>query len=80
MDRQVSFATLDYAGKKKRTTMRAFCNLELGRDPISDETTILNFRHLLEAHGLTKTCPKQWQSISKRVARCCAVARSSMRH
>src|SRR4249919_3552887 len=35
--------------------MRAFCNLELGRDPIPDETTILNFRHLLEAHGLTKT-------------------------
>ena len=35
--------------------MRAFCDLELGRDPIPDETTILNFRHLLEAHGLTKT-------------------------
>ena len=35
--------------------MRAFCNLELGRDPIPDETTILNFRHLLEAHKLTKT-------------------------
>ena len=35
--------------------MRAFCNLELGRDPIPDETTILNFRHLLEAHELTKT-------------------------
>jgi IS5 family transposase len=34
--------------------MRAFCNLELGRDPIPDETTILNFRHLLETHGLTK--------------------------
>ena len=34
--------------------MRAFCNLELGRDPIPDETTILNFRHLLEAHALTK--------------------------
>src|ERR1700750_2076714 len=35
-------------------SMRAFCHLELGRDPIPDETTILNFRHLLEAHGLTK--------------------------
>ena len=35
-------------------SMRAFCNLELGRDPIPDETTILNFRHLLETHGLTK--------------------------
>src|SRR3954452_7817613 len=123
MDGQLSFTTLDYAGKKKRTkrdaflaemaaavpwsvleaviaphypkegpqggrrafpiavmlriyclqqwynlsdpgaeealydiqSMRAFCNLELGRDPIPDETTILNFRHLLEAHELTKT-------------------------
>ena len=35
-------------------SMRAFCNLELGRDPIPDETRILNFRHLLETHGLTK--------------------------
>ena len=24
-------------------SMRAFCDLELGRDPIPDETTILNF-------------------------------------
>ena len=122
MDRQLSFASLDFAGKKKRTkrdvflaemaavvpwtslealigphypkvgpnggrrpfpiavmlriyclqqwynlsdpgaeealydiqSMRAFCHLELGRDPIPDETTILNFRHLLEAHALTK--------------------------
>ena len=36
-------------------SMRAFCSLELGRDPIPDETTIFNFRHLLEAHELTKT-------------------------
>src|SRR4051812_49883067 len=35
--------------------MRAFCHLELGRDPIPDETTILNFWHLLEANELTKT-------------------------
>ena len=28
--------------------------LELGRDAIPDETTILNFRHLLERHELTK--------------------------
>ena len=34
--------------------MRAFRKLELGRDPIPDETTMLNFRHLLETHGLTK--------------------------
>ena len=35
-------------------SMRAFAGLELGRDAIPDETTILNFRHLLEAHDLTK--------------------------
>ena len=36
-------------------SIHAFCNLEIGRDPIPHETTILNFRHLLEAHELTKT-------------------------
>jgi IS5 family transposase len=35
-------------------SMRAFCGLELGHDTIPDETTILNFRHLLERHDLTK--------------------------
>jgi IS5 family transposase len=35
-------------------SMRAFAGLELGRDNIPDETTILNFRHLLERHELTK--------------------------
>jgi IS5 family transposase len=35
-------------------SMRAFCGLELGCDAIPDETTILNFRHLLERHNLTK--------------------------
>ena len=35
-------------------SMRAFAGLELGRDAIPDETTILNFRHLLEVHNLTK--------------------------
>jgi IS5 family transposase len=34
--------------------MRALVGLELGRDDIPDETTILNFRHLLERHDLTK--------------------------
>jgi len=32
--------------------MRRFAGLELGDDRIPDETTILNFRHLLERHGL----------------------------
>ncbi len=35
-------------------SMRAFAGLDLGRHAIPDETTILNFRHLLERHGLTK--------------------------
>ena len=35
--------------------MRAFAGLELGSDAIPDETTILNFRHLLERHDFTKT-------------------------
>ncbi len=35
-------------------SMRNFAGLELGRNAIPDETTILNFRHLLEHHHLTK--------------------------
>jgi IS5 family transposase len=34
-------------------SMQRFAGLELGRDAIPDETTILNFRHLLERHELT---------------------------
>jgi IS5 family transposase len=34
-------------------SMRRFVGLELGEDAIPDETTILNFRHLLEEHNLT---------------------------
>ncbi len=34
--------------------LRWFCGIELGTDSIPDETTILNFRHLLERHGLGK--------------------------
>lgn len=35
-------------------SMRAFAGLDLGHDAIPDETTILNFRHLLERHNLTE--------------------------
>ena len=35
-------------------SMRGFAGLDLGLDAIPDETTILNFRHLLERHDLTK--------------------------
>jgi IS5 family transposase len=34
--------------------MQHFAGIELGDDRIPDETTILNFRHLLERHGLTE--------------------------
>lgn len=32
--------------------MRRFAGIDLGTAPVPDETTILNFRHLLEAHNL----------------------------
>ena len=32
--------------------LRRFAGIDLGRAPVPDETTILNFRHLLEAHEL----------------------------
>jgi IS5 family transposase len=35
-------------------SMRDFAGLDLARDAIPDETTILNFRHLLEKHNLTE--------------------------
>jgi IS5 family transposase len=35
-------------------SMRRFVGVELGEDVVPDETTILNFRHLLEAHHLTE--------------------------
>ena len=34
-------------------SMRRFANIELGEDPVPDETTILHFRRLLENHQLT---------------------------
>ena len=34
--------------------MRRFAGIEHGDDRIPDETTILNFRHMLERHGLTE--------------------------
>ena len=34
--------------------MRRFAGVELGEDRIPDETTILNFRHLLERYRLTE--------------------------
>ena len=33
-------------------TMRRFAGIDLGREPVPDETTMCRFRHLLEAHNL----------------------------
>lgn len=35
-------------------SMRTFCDLELGEDAIPDETTILNFRRMIERHNLSQ--------------------------
>jgi transposase, IS5 family len=35
-------------------SMRRFASIDLAVDTVPDETTILNFRHLLEKHQLTK--------------------------
>jgi len=32
--------------------MRAFVGIDLGREPVPDESTVCKFRHLLEQHGL----------------------------
>ena len=32
--------------------MRAFARIDLGREPVPDETTVMRFRHLLEEHQL----------------------------
>src|SRR6267143_1948227 len=33
-------------------SMRSFVGIDLGREPVPDETTVCKFRHLLEAHEL----------------------------
>jgi IS5 family transposase len=32
--------------------LRRFVGIDLGREPVPDETTVMRFRHLLERHGL----------------------------
>jgi transposase, IS5 family len=32
--------------------MRGFVGIDLGREPVPDETTVCRFRHLLETHDL----------------------------
>src|ERR671924_1333339 len=45
-DPAVEEALYDSAG------MRQFAGIDLGREPVPDETTVCRFRHLLEAHDL----------------------------
>jgi len=40
-------------------SMRRFCGIELGEQAVPDETTILNFRRLLEDHRLTEALFKE---------------------
>jgi len=43
-------------------SLRRFAGIELSQDEVPDETTILNFRHLLERHQLSR---KLFQQVSK---------------
>lgn len=43
--------------------LRGFAGIELGTDRIPDETTILNFRHLLERHALGKALFDEMASL-----------------
>ncbi len=43
-------------------SMRRFCGIELGDNAVPDETTILNFRRLLERHQLTEAI---FKSVNK---------------
>ena len=36
------------------TSMRQFAGIDLGNEPVPDETTVLHFRHLLERHELDR--------------------------
>lgn len=46
--------------------MRRFAGIDLDSDPVSDETTILNFRHLLEQHHLSGKIFLRRQNITDR--------------
>jgi len=43
------------------SVLRRFAGIDLGRAPAPDETTILNFRHLLEEHDL---CPQMLDAVN----------------
>jgi IS5 family transposase len=41
--------------------MRRFVGIDLGREPVPDETTVCRFRHLLEEHDLGRRLFDQMQ-------------------
>ena len=45
--------------------MRAFAGIDLGREPVPDETTVCKFRHLLEKHNLA---PKMFLAVNHYLA------------
>lgn len=47
-------------------SMRAFAGIDLGEQPVPDETTICRFRHLLEQHGLGRKLFKQMHQYLQR--------------
>jgi IS5 family transposase len=47
--------------------LRRFVGIDLGRAPAPDETTILNFRHLLEEHDL---CGQMLEAVNHYLASC----------
>lgn len=47
------------------TAMRAFVGIDLGREPVPDETTVCRFRHLLETHQLGM---KLFETVNRHVA------------
>lgn len=59
-------------------SMRRFAGLSLADDRIPDETTILNFRHLLEKHQLTQAIFNEVRSLLDERRLLLRSARSSM--
>jgi transposase, IS5 family len=47
--------------------LRLFAGIDLGREPVPDETTILHFRHLLEKHDLGR---KMLNVVNEYLAQC----------
>jgi IS5 family transposase len=46
--------------------MRGFVDIDLGREPVPDETTVCKFRHLLELHGLGR---RIFKAVNAQLAR-----------